>query len=142
MPSNYRARLIDSGELVSPIPGEVILSGIVVAPAASVTSNRTPDYAKESLTLLVTDWSAFGSSQDFLSQTYVNGAVPRERIERVTVGGRPALRLRVDSVLGGVSTSHTELLIAGPGTRVVKILYWPADHEVFAGIADSTMIAQ
>ena len=140
-PKTYRARLIDSNELISPLPGEVLLTGIVVAPSPTITE-KTPNYAKDSLTLLITDWPSFGTSQNFLNATYTNGTVPKEQIEKITVGSRPGLRLKVNSDLGGVATTHTEMIIAGPGTKILKVLYWPADDQTLKAIASTISIAE
>ena len=133
-PKTYRARLLDSAELTTPLPGESLLSGIVVATSLAV-KNQKPDYGKPSLTLLVTNWPSFGSSENFLNETYTNGTVPQDQIERVSMGGKDALQLEVHSSRGGVNTSHTEILIPGPGSRVIKIIYWPSSDTTLAAIA-------
>ncbi|GEM_PF-6506482 len=139
-PKTHRARLIDSNELTSPLPGELLLTGIVLAPAPDVATERTPNYTRESLTLLLTDWPSFGNSQNFLNEAYVSGTVPKEQIEAFILNGRAALRLRITSDRGGVSTTHTEIIVAGPGSKVLKIIYWPSDNQTLAAIASTIKI--
>ncbi|PIR44806.1 MAG: hypothetical protein COV10_02895 [Candidatus Vogelbacteria bacterium CG10_big_fil_rev_8_21_14_0_10_51_16] len=137
-PPTYQARLLDSRELSSPLSGEVILSGIVVA--TENNTSRLPDYTDSALTLLVTEWPGYGNSESFLNETYRSGSVPQSEIERLTIGGRPALRLKVNSGYSGTNGSHTEIIVAGPGARIFKILYWPSQDATLSAIANSLEI--
>lgn len=139
-PNKYRMRLIASKELVSPLPGEVILAGVVVVPSLSRTNEAIPHYAYDTLTVLITDWPSFGNSQNFLNQAYVNSSVPKDQIQAFALNGRLALRLTVNSDRASVNATHTEILIAGPGSRVIKIIYWPADNPTFAAIASTVSV--
>ncbi|MBI5138424.1 MAG: hypothetical protein HZA95_01335 [Candidatus Vogelbacteria bacterium] len=139
-PKEYRAKMIGDNELISPIAGEVILSGIVVAPKSSINTNSLPDFDSKALTLLLTDWSSFSSSKDFLEQVYISGTIPKNQLEKISLSGRLALRYKVSSTVSGKVTTHTEIIIAGPGTKVLKIIYWPASDTTLSAIASTVGI--